>query len=44
MYVTMFIIHHKTYKLKFMIGIPLIFVLQICLLLFAVWRWTEGQI
>ena len=44
MYVTMFITHHKTRKLKFMIGIPVIFVLQICLLLFAVWRWSEGQI
>ena len=44
MYVTMLIIRHKTQKPKFMIGIPVIFVLHICLLLFAVWRWAEVQI
>lgn len=29
MYVTMHIIHHKTKKPKFMVGIPVIFVLEI---------------
>lgn len=31
MYVMMRIIHHKTRKLKFMLGIPIIFVLQVIL-------------
>lgn len=34
MYVTMHIIHHKTKKLKFMLGIPIIIILQTALLLF----------
>ena len=29
MYITMRIIHHKTKKLKFMLGIPVIFVLEV---------------
>lgn len=33
MYVTMHIIHHKTKKLKFMLGIPLIFFGEILLLI-----------
>ena len=44
MYVTMRIIRHKTRRPKFMVGIPVIFVLQICLILFAVWRWTEAHL
>lgn len=38
MYLTMQIIRHKTKHKKFMIGIPLIFILQ-CLLIFLVWRY-----
>lgn len=37
MYITMKVIRHKTNHIKFMLGIPLIFVLQ-CLLLFLLWR------
>ena len=44
MYITMLIIRHKTRHRKFMVGIPVIFVLQIALLLFAVWRFTESQL
>lgn len=33
MYITMRLIHHKTRKFKFMIGIPMIFILQILALL-----------
>lgn len=29
MYITMRIIHHKTKKLKFMLGIPIIFILEV---------------
>lgn len=38
MYLTMQIIRHKTKHKKFMIGIPLIFIIQ-CLLIFLVWRY-----
>ena len=34
MYVTMLLIRHKTRHAKFMIGIPIIIVVQICLVLF----------
>ena len=44
MFITMLIIRHKTLHPKFMIGIPVIFVLQIAALLFAVWRFTESRI
>ena len=44
MYVTMFVIRHKTRHPKFTIGIPVIFVLQFCALLFAVWRFTESRL
>lgn len=33
MYITMHIIRHKTRKLKFMLGIPLIFILQLVLVI-----------
>ena len=38
MYITMLLIRHKTRHLKFMAGIPVIFVLQICLILFVLWK------
>ena len=41
MYITMFIIRHKTRHRKFLYGIPVIMVLQIAALLFAVWQWNE---
>ena len=44
MYITMLGIRHKTRHPKFMVGIPVIFVLQIALLLFAVWRFTEARL
>ncbi len=44
MYITMLVIRHKTRHPKFMVGIPVIFVLQIALLLFAVWRFTEARL
>ena len=44
MFVTMLIIRHKTQHLKFMVGIPVIFILQIAAFLFAVWRFTESQL
>lgn len=34
MYITMLLIHHKTRHLKFMVGIPVIFVIQVLLLSF----------
>lgn len=37
MYITMLIIRHKTRKIKFMLGIPLIIAVQ-CIVLFFVWR------
>lgn len=36
MYITMLIIRHKTRKLKFMLGIPLVILLQLCFVLFIV--------
>lgn len=44
MFITMLLIRHKTQHPKFMVGIPVIFVLQIAAILFAVWRFTEAQI
>ena len=44
MFFTMLIIRHKTQRPKFMIGIPVIFVLQIATLLFFVWRYTESKL
>lgn len=44
MFITMLVIRHKTRHPKFMIGIPVIFILQIAALLFAVWRFTESQL
>ncbi|MCR4616092.1 MAG: DUF1294 domain-containing protein [Clostridiales bacterium] len=38
MYITMLIIRHKTRHPKFMIGIPVIFVMQVCLILFVLWK------
>ena len=35
MYITMLVIRHKTRKLKFMLGIPLIALLQLSLVLFV---------
>lgn len=43
MYITMLITKYKMQYPKFRIGIPVIFVLQICLMLFAVWRWSEAH-
>lgn len=37
MYITMRLIRHKTKHLKFMLGIPIIFILQ-CALIFLIWR------
>lgn len=37
MYITMRLIRHKTKHLKFMIGIPVIIVLQ-CVLIYFIWR------
>lgn len=36
MYITMLIIRHKTRKLKFMLGIPLIIITELCLTLWVV--------
>ncbi len=36
MYITMFVVHHKTKKLHFLLGIPLIFLLQ-CVCVYAVY-------
>ena len=41
MYITMHMIHHKTRKPKFMVGIPLIIVLQAALCWFL-WRFVNG--
>ena len=41
MYLTMLIIRHKTRKAKFMVGIPLIFVLQ-CVVAFLVLHYGFG--
>jgi uncharacterized membrane protein YsdA (DUF1294 family) len=38
MLLTMHVIRHKTKHAKFMVGIPVIIVLQI-VLIFAAWRW-----
>lgn len=43
MYITMRVIHHKTRHPKFMIGLPVIFVLHIMLLLYLVWRYVEAK-
>lgn len=37
MYITMWLIRHKTKHIKFMLGIPLIFILQ-CVVIYFVWR------
>lgn len=41
MYVTMHIIRHKTKHMKFMLGIPVILILQL-LIIFLVWRFVNG--
>jgi uncharacterized membrane protein YsdA (DUF1294 family) len=41
MYITMLIIRHKTRHLKFMLGIPVIFIIQ-CILAFFIWRSFYG--
>lgn len=41
MYLTMQLIRHKTKHMKFMLGIPLIFILQ-CTLVFFIWRLANG--
>ena len=41
MYITMLIIRHKTRHRSFMLGLPVIMVLQITLVLFFVWQWAE---
>lgn len=40
MYITMHCIRHKTRKAKFMVGIPLILVLQIGLIVALQWRFS----
>ena len=35
MFITMLLIHHKTRKKRFMLGLPLIFILQVILLVVA---------
>lgn len=40
MYITMHVIRHKTRKAKFMVGIPLIMVLQIGLIVALQWRFS----
>ena len=44
MYITMLIIRHKTRHKSFMLGFPLIMLLQIMVLLFFTWMWTEKHI
>lgn len=41
MYITMQIIRHKTRHIKFMLGIPIIIIVQL-LILFLVWRVANG--
>jgi len=41
MYVTMLIIRHKTRHIKFMLGIPIIIIIQL-LIVFLVWRVVNG--
>ncbi|MCQ2513714.1 MAG: DUF1294 domain-containing protein [Ruminococcus sp.] len=41
MFFTMKVIRHKTKHLKFMLGIPIIFILQ-CVLIFYLWRMFYG--
>ena len=41
MYLIMLLIRHKTRHVKFMLGIPLIFILQ-CTLAFFIWRLANG--
>lgn len=41
MYITMQIIRHKTRHIKFMLGIPIIIILQL-LIIFLVWRVING--
>lgn len=38
MYITMFLIRHKTRHIKFMLGIPLILIIQI-IIVFLIWRY-----
>ena len=38
MFMTMNLIHHKTKHTKFMVGIPVIIILQIAVVLFLWWR------
>lgn len=42
MYITMHIVRHKTKKLKFMLGIPLIFLAQITLIWGGIILFTNG--
>lgn len=41
MYITMQLIRHKTRHIKFMLGIPIIFIIQL-IILFFVWRMIYG--
>lgn len=41
MYITMLLIRHKTRHIKFMLGIPVIFILQ-CALIYYIWRLING--
>lgn len=41
MYLTMMFIRHKTNHSKFMLGIPVIFILQ-CALVYFTWRFANG--
>jgi uncharacterized membrane protein YsdA (DUF1294 family) len=44
MFVTMHLIRDKTKHAKFMVGIPAIIILQVAVVLFAVWRLKGGAI
>jgi len=44
MYVIMKIIRHKTKHTKFMVGLPVIIVLQIAAAVFIWWRWNGGNL
>ena len=39
MFFTMRCIRHKTKHLKFMLGLPVLFLLHLTLLVFAIWKW-----
>jgi uncharacterized membrane protein YsdA (DUF1294 family) len=42
MFLMMKLIRHKTKHVKFMVGIPIIIILQIAIVLFVLWRLKSG--